>query len=60
MMAVKELENSKGKVVQSSEWMKEDGLWRFQDRIYVPLIPNLCHKIMEQHHDTKIGRHAGR
>jgi hypothetical protein len=60
MTAVKELEKSKGKVVPSSEWAKEDCLWRFCDHIYMLLIPNLCHKITEQHHNSRISRHAGR
>ena len=56
--AIKELEKSKGKVLQSSEWAEQDGLWRFRDRIYIPMIPDLCHRIVEQHHDSKITGHA--
>ena len=29
--AMKELEKSKGKVLRSSEWAEQDGLWRFCD-----------------------------
>jgi hypothetical protein len=59
MSAMKELDRSKGKTVQSSEWSQENGLWRFRDRIYVPMIPNLQCRITEQHHNSKIGGHAG-
>jgi hypothetical protein len=31
MLAMKELEKAKGKALRSSEWVKEDGLWRFRD-----------------------------
>jgi hypothetical protein len=41
MLAMKELERSKGRTVQSSEWSQEEGLWRFQDCVYVPMIPDL-------------------
>jgi hypothetical protein len=58
--AMKELGRAKGKTLRSSEWTEEDGLWRFRDRIYVPLIPDLRRRIAEQHHDSKIGGHAGR
>jgi hypothetical protein len=35
-------------------------LWHFQDCIYVPMIPELQRKIVEQHHDSRIAGHAGR
>jgi hypothetical protein len=60
MLAMKELEKSKGGTVRSSEWIKEDGLWRFHDCIYVPMIPDLRRRIAEQHHDSKIAGHSGR
>src|SRR6202789_1056477 len=60
MLAMKDLERSRGKTLRSSEWAMEDGLWRFRDRIYVPMISELRCKIAEQHHDSKIGGHAGR
>jgi hypothetical protein len=59
MSAMKELDRSKGKMVQSSEWSQENGLWRFHDHIYVPMILNLQCRIVEQHHDSKIGGHGG-
>ena len=59
LVAMKELEKSKGKTLQSSEWAQDKGLWRFCDRIYVPMIPDLCRRIVEQHHDSKIAGHAG-
>ena len=60
LVAMKELEKSKGKTLRSSEWAQDEGLWRFHDRIYVPMIPDLRHRIVEQHHDLKIAGHAGR
>ena len=60
LVAMKELEKSKGKTLQSSEWAQDEGLWRFRDCIYVPMIPDLCRRIVEQHHDLKIAGHAGR
>jgi hypothetical protein len=57
---MKEFDKSNGKTLRSSEWAKEDGLWRFRDQIYVPLIADLQHQINEQHHDSRIGGHAGR
>jgi hypothetical protein len=41
MLAMKELERSKGRTVQSSEWSQEEGLWRFWDCMYVPMILDL-------------------
>ena len=57
--AMRELERLKGKILQSSEWAQQDGLWRFHDRIYVPMIPDLYRRIIEQHHDSKFAGHAG-
>jgi hypothetical protein len=31
MLAMKELDRSKGRTVQSLEWAQENGLWRFHD-----------------------------
>jgi hypothetical protein len=55
MLAMKELDRSKGRTVRSSEWAQENGLWRFHDQIYVPMVPDLRHRITEQHHNSKIG-----
>jgi hypothetical protein len=41
MLAMKELDRAKGRSLRSSEWIKEEGLWKFRDRIYVPMIPEL-------------------
>jgi hypothetical protein len=57
---MKELEKAKGKSLRRSEWVKEEGLWRFHNLIYVPMIPELQWRIAKQHHDSKISRHAGR
>ena len=60
LVAMKELEKVKGKTLQSLEWAQDEGLWRFHDRIYVPMIPDLHCRIVEQHHDSKIAGHARR
>jgi hypothetical protein len=31
MLAMKELDRSKERTVQSSEWAQENGLWKFRD-----------------------------
>jgi hypothetical protein len=31
VLAMKELEKAKGKSLRSSEWVKEEGLWRFRN-----------------------------
>jgi hypothetical protein len=31
VLAMKELEKARGKSLRSSEWVKEEGLWRFHD-----------------------------
>ena len=59
LVVMKELEKLKGKTLQSSEWAQDEGLWRFCDCIYVPMIPDLHCRIVEQHHDSKIAGHAG-
>ena len=59
LVVMKELEKLKGKTLRSSEWAQDEGLWKFRDRIYVPMIPDLCRRIVKQHHDSKIAGHAG-
>jgi hypothetical protein len=50
----------KGRMVRSSEWAQENGLWKFHDQIYVLMVPDLQCRITKQHHNLKIGGHAGR
>jgi hypothetical protein len=59
VLVMKKLETAKGKMLRSSEWINKDGLWCFHDRIYVPMIPELQCKIVEQHHNSWIAGHAG-
>jgi hypothetical protein len=59
MLAMKELERLKGRMVQSSEWSQEEGLWRFWDHVYVPMILELQCRIAEQHHNSKVRGHMG-
>jgi hypothetical protein len=56
----RELRKNKGRgTVKSAEWSESDGLLMFYSKIYVPNDKDLrCH-IIEQHHDTRITRHAG-
>jgi Integrase zinc binding domain len=54
ILVMKKFDEVKGKMLRSLEWSKLDELWRFHDCIYVPLITDLCHQIMEQHHDSHI------
>ncbi|GLB43850.1 putative chromo (CHRromatin Organisation MOdifier) domain containing protein [Lyophyllum shimeji] len=38
--------------VRSAEWSEDQGILMFRGRIYVPNIPELRHRIVEQHHDS--------
>jgi hypothetical protein len=59
--AARELRKDKGRdTVKSAEWSESDGLLMFHGKIYVPKDRELRHHIVEQHHDTRIARHAGR
>ena len=55
-----ELQKSKGKSVQASEWSEHDELLCFRDQIYVPNDPELRRRITSQHHDTRLAGHLGR
>jgi hypothetical protein len=57
----RELRKDKGRgTVKSAEWSESDGLLMFRGKIYVPNDRDLRHRIIEQHHDTRIAGHAGR
>jgi hypothetical protein len=59
--AARELREDKGRgTIKSAEWSESDGLLMFRGKIYVPKDRELRHHIVEQHHDTRITRHAGR
>jgi hypothetical protein len=59
--AARELWKDKGRgTVKSTEWSESDGLLMFHGKIYIPKDRGLRHRIIEQHHDTCIARHAGR
>jgi hypothetical protein len=60
--AARELQKDKGRgTVKSAEWSESDGLLMFCGKIYVPNDndKDLQRRIIEQHHDTCIARHAG-
>jgi hypothetical protein len=59
--AARELRKDKGRgTVKSAEWSESDGLLMFHSKVYVPNDRDLRRHIIEQHHDTRIARHAGR
>jgi hypothetical protein len=59
--AARELWKDKGRgTIKSTEWSESDELLMFCGKIYVPNDRDLRHHIVEQHHDTRITRHAGR
>jgi hypothetical protein len=59
--AARELRKDKGRgTIKSAEWSESDGLLMFRGKIYVPKDRDLRRRIVEQHHDTCIARHAGR
>jgi hypothetical protein len=56
--AARELQKEKGRgTVKSIEWSKSDGLLMFCGKIYIPR--DLRHRIVKQHHNTRIARHSG-
>jgi hypothetical protein len=58
--AARELWKDKGRgTIKSAEWSESDGLLMFHSKIYVPKDRDLRHRIVEQHHNTCITRHAG-
>ncbi|GLB43132.1 putative retrotransposable element tf2 155 kda protein type 1-like [Lyophyllum shimeji] len=46
--------------VRSAEWSEDQGILMFRGRIYVPNIPELRRRIVEQHHDSRVAGHPGR
>jgi hypothetical protein len=59
--AARELRKDKGRdTIKSTEWSKSDRLLMFCGKIYVPKDRDLRRRIVKQHHDTRIARHAGR
>jgi hypothetical protein len=57
--AARELQKDKGRgMVKNTEWSESGGLLMFHGMIYVPKDRELRCRIVEQHHDTRIARHA--
>jgi hypothetical protein len=54
------LKNRKAPSPCSAEWHISDGLLPFCGKIVVPRNKDLHRRIMEQHHNTQVARHAGR
>ncbi|GLB41135.1 putative retrotransposable element tf2 155 kda protein type 1-like [Lyophyllum shimeji] len=46
--------------VRSAEWSEDQGVLMFRGRIYVPNIPELRRRIVEQHHDSRVAGHPDR
>jgi hypothetical protein len=56
----RELWKDKGRgMIKSAEWSKSEGSLMFHGKIYVLNDRDLRHRIIEQHHNTCIARHAG-
>jgi hypothetical protein len=59
--AARELQKDKSRgMVKSAEWSESDGSLMFHSKIYVPNDRDLRRRIVEQHHNMCIARHAGR
>jgi hypothetical protein len=55
-----ELWKDKGRgTIKSTEWSESDGLLMFRSKIYVPNDRDLRCRIIKQHHNTRIAKHAG-
>ncbi|GLB43895.1 putative retrotransposable element tf2 155 kda protein type 1-like [Lyophyllum shimeji] len=46
--------------VRSAEWSEDQGVLMFRGRVYVPNIPELRRRIVEQHHDSRVAGHPSR
>jgi hypothetical protein len=58
--AARELQKDKGRgTIKSAEWSESDGLLMFCGKIYIPNDRDLRRRIVEQHHNMHIARHAG-
>jgi len=55
--AARELRQATSKTVRSAEWVEEEGLLQFRDKIYVPWNADLRRRIVSLCHDTKVARH---
>ena len=58
--AVEELWKRNSKSFRLAEWSELDSLLHFCGKVYIPPDPELRRRIVFQHHDTQIARHAGR
>ena len=56
--ALKELGTSRS--LRGEEWLEEDGLILYHNKVYIPLDPKLRHDIVKAHHDTPLIGHPGR
>jgi len=52
--AVRELWQAASKMVHSAEWLEEEGLFQFRDKIYVPQNTDLRRQVVSLCHDTKV------
>jgi hypothetical protein len=43
----------------AEQWKKDDGIWTFGERIYVPTDIKLCREIISKYHDTPPTGHYG-
>ena len=57
--AVEELRKGHSKSVHVVEWSERDGLLHFRGKIYIPGSLEVRHRIVSQHHDTRVAGHTG-
>ena len=57
--AARELWQALSKMVHSAEWLKDDRVLQFRDKIYVPQNLDLWRWIVSLYHDTKVAGHPG-
>src|ERR1700759_708833 len=58
--AVESLRKLGGRSAHTSEWIEDQDVLFYRGKIYVPDVDDIRRKIVERHHDTKIGGHPGR
>ena len=57
--AARELWQASSKTVHSIEWLEDEGLLRFRDKIYISWNPDLQRWVVSLYYDTKIAGHPG-
>jgi len=55
--AARKLQQALGKTVHSMEWLEDEGVLRFKDKIYVFQNADLQRRVVSLYHDTKVAGH---